>query len=72
MIRVGSEEERRRILQNEWKLKREEVWIEENLTWEEKRIKWRIRHEGGGEGKRMKMGQRRIWIEGSGMKREKR
>jgi len=43
VVRVGSEEERRRIVQNKWKLKGEEVRIEEDLTWEERRIKWRIR-----------------------------
>jgi len=32
LVRVGSEEERRRIIQSKWKLKGEEIRIEEDLT----------------------------------------
>jgi len=39
IIKMGSKEEKRRILQSKWRLKREKVWIEEDLTWEERRIR---------------------------------
>jgi len=32
---------KREILRNKWKLKSKEVWIGEDLTWEERR--WKIR-----------------------------
>jgi len=43
IVKVSSKEKKRRILQNKWKLKGEEMWIEEDLTWEERRMKWKIR-----------------------------
>jgi len=66
-LRVGSKEEKRRIMQSKWKLKGEEVRIEEDLTWEERRIKWRIRQCAMREeekGKRVRMRHRGIWVEG--------
>lgn len=45
----------------------EEVWLEDDLTWTERRANWRMRQiliKEEAEGRRCKMGQRRIWIEG--------
>jgi len=45
---LKSEDMRRRILMNIWKLKggklkRGKIGIKEDLTWEERRIRWKIR-----------------------------
>jgi len=42
IVRVESEDEKTRIMQNKWKLKGGELWIEDDLTWEERRIKWKL------------------------------
>lgn len=34
---------KKEILRNKRKLKGKEVWIRENLTWEKRRIRWKIR-----------------------------
>lgn len=33
MVKVGSEDEKRRIMQSKWKLKGKDIWVEKNLTW---------------------------------------
>ncbi|XP_032689113.1 golgin subfamily A member 6-like protein 22 [Odontomachus brunneus] len=43
IVRMTSEEVKRRILESKWKLKGKDVWIEEDLTWEERRIRWNAR-----------------------------
>lgn len=43
VVKVGSEEERREMLRNKWRLRGEIVWIEEDPTWEEKKIRWRLK-----------------------------
>jgi len=35
IVKVGSEEEKKGIMQSKRKLRGEKVWIEEDLTWEE-------------------------------------
>jgi len=42
ITKVSSEEEKRKM-QNKWRLKGEKVWKEEDLTWEEMRMRWKIR-----------------------------
>ncbi|XP_071578691.1 uncharacterized protein [Temnothorax nylanderi] len=67
VVRVGSEEEKARIIRNKWKLRDGGIWIEEDLTWEERRIKWRVNQiawKARGEGKRVRIGQGKVWIEG--------
>lgn len=39
VVRVDSEEERKEILRNKWRLRGETVWIEEDITWEERKIR---------------------------------
>jgi len=43
IVKMDSEEEKRKILQNKWRLKGEEVWIEKDLTWQERNIRWKLR-----------------------------
>jgi len=50
VMRIENEEIKRSILRNKWKLKKGDIWIEENLTWEERRIKWKIREVARREG----------------------
>jgi len=48
-------------------LKGREIWIEEDLTWEERRIKWNVRRIAKREemkGKRARVYQGGVWIEG--------
>lgn len=66
VVKVQSEWMKRNILMNKWKLKGREVWIEEDLTWEERRIKWKIGQVALKEklkGKKIRVGQQGIWIE---------
>ncbi|XP_011706307.1 PREDICTED: golgin subfamily A member 6-like protein 22, partial [Wasmannia auropunctata] len=67
VVRVGSEDMKRNILLNKWRLKGKDWWIEEDLTWEERRIRWCIRQVAKKEemkGKRVKAEQRGVWIDG--------
>ncbi|XP_011689296.1 PREDICTED: inner centromere protein A-like [Wasmannia auropunctata] len=68
VIRVGSEDMKRNILLNKWRLKGKNWWIEKNLTWEEKRIRWCIRQvarKEGMKGRRVKAEQGGMWIDWS-------
>jgi len=65
IIRVENEDEKMRIMQNKWKLKGAE--IEDDLTWEERRIKWKITQiarKEESEGRRVRIGRGKVWIEG--------
>lgn len=41
IVKVKSVEEKRGILENKWKLRRKEVWIEEDLIFKERKIVWK-------------------------------
>ncbi|XP_032688392.1 golgin subfamily A member 6-like protein 6 [Odontomachus brunneus] len=59
IVRMTSEEVKRRILESKWKLKGKDVWIEEDLTWEERRIRWNARRvalERGWKGSKARVG----------------
>jgi len=50
-------------------IERGEIWIEEDLTWEERRIRWNVRRIAKREemkGKRVRVVQGGVWIEGYG------
>jgi len=67
IVKIGSEEEKKGIMQNKWRLKGEEVWIEEDLTWEERKVRWKIRQlaiREEAKEKRVRIGQGGLWIEG--------
>jgi len=43
------------------------VWIEEDLTWEERKVRWKIRQlaiREKAKGKRVRIGQGGLWVEG--------
>jgi len=66
IIKVESEKEKRGIMQNKWRLRGVEVWIEEDLTWEKRKVRWKIRQlaiRKETRGKRMRMGDRGLWSE---------
>jgi len=67
IVRLKSEEMRGRVLSNKRKLKGGEIWIDEDLTWEERRSRWKIRRivrEEEAKGKRVRATQEGVWIEG--------
>jgi len=67
LVKLKSEEMKRKVLIGRGKLKGKEIWIEEDLTWEERRIRWRIRriaNEEEAKGKRVRIAQGGIWLEG--------
>jgi len=67
VVRLMSEDMRRRVLRNKGKLKGGEIWIEEDLTWEERKKRWKIRRiarEEEVKGKRVRVNQEGVWIEG--------
>lgn len=67
VVKVKREREKRNIMNNKWRLRGEEIWLEDDLTWTERRANWRMRQiliKEEAEGRRCKMGQGRIWIEG--------
>lgn len=43
LVKLESEEERKKILENKRKLKGKEIRIEEDLTFRERKMKWRLR-----------------------------
>jgi len=70
IVKLRSEDMRRRIVMNKWKLKGGEIWVEEDITWEERRIKWNMRRIAKREelrGKRVRVYQRGVWIKEVGM-----
>lgn len=49
IVRLKSEEDKKKILENERKLKGKEIWIEEDQTFKERKMKWRLRQLAGEE-----------------------
>lgn len=67
VVKVGSEEEKSRIMQNKWKLKGSDIWLNDDLSWEERRIRWKIMQVAKNEqeeGRKVRIGQGRLWIDG--------
>ncbi|KYN13181.1 hypothetical protein ALC57_14625 [Trachymyrmex cornetzi] len=60
MITMGNVEDKGKILRSKGKLRGREIWIEEDLTWQERKMRQVLRKEGG----KAKMGQGGLWIEG--------
>lgn len=74
ILKVGSEEEKKNVMRNKGRLRGKEIWIEEHLTWEERKYRWKMRQiarKEEAEGRRTKIGQRKIWL-GEGVGRRKR
>ncbi|EZA51537.1 hypothetical protein X777_09784 [Ooceraea biroi] len=67
IIKIRTEENRKKILENKRKLRGRKIWIEEDQTFNERKIKWKLRQIAGEEertGKKVKLGYGKIWIEG--------
>jgi len=67
IVKMATKEAKREVMVNKWRLKGKEIWIEEDLTWEERRINWRARRvalERGGKGNSVRIGQGGAWIGG--------
>lgn len=67
IVKLENEEMKKKIIRNKWRLRGEEVWIEEDLTWEERRTKWKMRQFAIKEerrGKNVRMGEGGLWIDG--------
>lgn len=66
IIKVKKEEDKRKILENKGRLRGREVWVEEDLTFKERKMNWnlrRIREEEIRRGKMVKIGYGKICIE---------
>lgn len=42
IVEIENEKEKRGIMENKRKLRGQEIWIEDDLTWKERRAKWMI------------------------------
>lgn len=49
IVKIRLEENKRKILENKRKLKGRSVWIEEDLTFKERKMRWNLRRGRGGE-----------------------
>lgn len=66
IVKVRSEENKRKILENKRKLKGGSIWIEEDLSFKERKMRWNLRRVAEEERKRgraVRMGNGRIWID---------
>lgn len=66
IVKVMSEENKRKILENKRKLKGGSIWIEEDLSFKERKMRWNLRRVAEEERRReraVRMGNGRIWIE---------
>lgn len=66
IVKVRSEENKRKILENKRKLKGGSIWIEEDLSFKERKMRWNLRRVAEEErrrGRTVRMGNGRIWIE---------
>lgn len=59
IVKLKSEESRRKILENKRKLRGKEIWIEEDQTFKERKMKWKLRQIAGEEERRGERGRRR-------------
>ncbi|XP_068994234.1 ribonuclease Y-like [Neodiprion pinetum] len=67
IARLGNREKKRRVMGRKSLFKGREERIEEDLTWAERRMKWKLREIAAIEerrGNRVRMGYAKIWIEG--------
>lgn len=65
IIKLKEEEMKREVMRNIGKLKGKDIWIEEDQTFKERKMRWKIKNmeEERRKGKRVRQGYGRIWIE---------
>lgn len=66
-VRFENERDRNEVKDNSYKLRGRQEWLEDDLTWEERRIQWKLRRlaaKMSSEGKRVRVGNGRMWVEG--------
>ncbi|EFN81027.1 hypothetical protein EAI_05498 [Harpegnathos saltator] len=71
LVKLGSMEEKRKVMEAKKKLRGRKERIEDDLTREERRTKWRIEGEAEAErrkGKKVQVGYMKMWVDGK-MKR---
>ncbi|KYN18579.1 hypothetical protein ALC57_09108 [Trachymyrmex cornetzi] len=72
VVTLGGVEDKGKILKNKWKLKGRDIWIEEDLAWKERKMRWVLRQVVMKDGNRARMGQGGCGlkeISGNGMKK---
>jgi len=67
VVRFRTEEEKREVMRKKGGLRGERIWIEEDLTWRERQVRWKIREVARGEegkGAKVWVGENRAMING--------
>ncbi|KYN26651.1 hypothetical protein ALC57_03981 [Trachymyrmex cornetzi] len=65
VVTLGSVEDKGKIMRNKWRMKGKDIWIEEDLSWNERKMRGRMRRVVMKKGGRARMGQGGgVWIEG--------
>lgn len=66
IIKLKEEEMKREVMRSIGKLKGKDIWIEEDQTFKERKMRWKIKNmaeEERRKRKRVRQGYGRIWIE---------
>lgn len=74
IVKLKTEESRRKILENKKKVRGKEIWIEDQI-FKEREMKWKLRQIAGEEerrGKRVRIGYGKLWIGGKAWIRDKK
>lgn len=67
VVTLGSIEQKRQVMENKKKLRGREERIDDDLTWEERKVRWRLREiarKEEGEGRKVRMGNGGLQIDG--------
>lgn len=67
LVEMEGLEKKRELMRAKRRLKGERVWIEDDLTKEERRVRWLVEREAEAErakGKRVQVGYMRLWVDG--------
>jgi len=58
VVRFRTEEEKREVMRKKGGLRVERIWIEDDLTWRERQVRWKIREVARGE----KRKGAKVWV----------
>ncbi|KYN22887.1 hypothetical protein ALC57_04670 [Trachymyrmex cornetzi] len=61
VVTMGNMKNKGKISRSKEKLRGREIWIEEDLTWKERKMRWMMRQVIRKEGGKAKMGQEGVW-----------